>query len=391
MLCLALVLLAAQESAPVRLELEALDGRRSELLASELPLSDPRTREAWIVRPRGHAAVATSRPEARVHFTNGDELSGRVLGGAGESLTLELFEGLSVDCPLETLRSVQFSARLTAGAEAGLAPAPEGDRLYRRSGNALDVLDGTIEAVGVEGVAFDGVLGQRTVPWSEVAALYVAELGAREPVAPRGVPVTLEFAGAGGGRARAGLLALERGGARVVLAQGSELLLPYGAWLELSVADGRLVYLSELVPSGEQGRGAPFGDELGMQWPHRMDRNVLGGELRRGAELERRGIGMHAPSRLTFPLDGSYRALRGAVALDESTRLLPEHARGSVIFRVFADGALLWESPVVRGGEAPRALGTLALDGKKELVLELDPAGDFAGDRGNWLGLALVR
>ena len=100
---------------------------------------------------------------------------------------------------------------------------------------------------------------------------------------------------------------------------------------------------------------------------------------------------MHAPSRLTFALDGGYASLRGEVAIDASTRLFAEHARGSVVFRVFADGALLWESPLVRGGDAPVALGTLALAGKKELVLELDPAGDFAGDRGNWLGLALVR
>lgn len=391
MLRLALALLVAQDSAPARLELEALDGRRFELAAGELPLPDPRAREAWIVRPRGHVAVAASRAEARLGFTNGDELGGRILGGDGESLTLELLEGLSVPCPLEALRSVLFPARLSAGAEASLAPAPEGDRLYRRSGSALDVLDGTIEAVGAEGVAFDGVLGKRTVPWSEVAALFVAELGAEAPRPTRGVPVTVDLAGEGGGRVRAGLLALERGGARVVLAQGSELVLPYGACLELTVADGRLTYLSELAPSGEEGRGAPFGDELGMQWPHRMDRSVLGGELRRGADSVRRGIGMHAPSRLRFALDGGYRTLRGEVALDESTRLLPEHARGSVIFRVFADGALLWESPVVRGGEAPRALGELALAGKKELVLELDPAGDFAGDRGNWLGLALLR
>lgn len=391
MLRLAFVLLVAQDSAPARLELEALDGRRSELALSDLPLADPRTREAWIVRPRGHAPVAASRAEARVRFANGDELAGRVLGGDGENLSLELLEGLSVPCPLESLRAVLFPARLTAGAEASLAPAPEGDRLYRRGGSALDVLDGTIEAVNAEGVAFDGVLGKRTVPWDEVAALFVAELGAQKPERARGVPVTLELAGEGGGRARAGLLALERGGARVVLAQGSELVLPYGAWLELAVSDGRLTYLSDLVPSSEEGRGVPFGDELGMQWPHRMDRSVLGGELRRGAESVRRGIGMHAPSRLSFTLDGSYRGLRGEVVLDDSTRLLPEHARGNAIFRVFADGALLWESPPVRGGDAPRALGTIALEGKRTLVLELDPAGDFAGDRGNWLGLALVR
>jgi hypothetical protein len=122
-----------------------------------------------------------------------------------------------------------------------------------------------------------------------------------------------------------------------------------------------------------------------------MDQSVVGGELTRAGEPVRRGIGMHAPSRLSFALDGGSAALHGAVALDASTRLLSESARGSVIFRVHADGALLWESPLLGGGDAPIAFGPLDLAGKKELVLELDPAGDFAGDRGNWLGLALVR
>lgn len=391
MLHLLLTLLLAQEPASARLELETLDGRRFELAARDLPLADPRTRQAWIVRPRGHAVVAASRAEARLRFANGDELAGRVLGGDGESLSLELLEGVTVPCALENLRAVLFPARLSAGAEASLSAPPEGDRLYRRAASALDVLDGTIESLVAEGVVFDGVLGKRTVPWNEVAALFVAELGASRPAVTPGVPVTLEFAGEGGGRARAGLLGLEPGGARVVLAQGSELVLPYGAWLELSVADGKLTYLSQLVPSAEEGRGAPFGDELGMQWPHRMDRNVLGGELRRAGELVRRGIGMHAPSRLTFELDGSYKTLRGEIALDDSTRLLADHARGSVVFRVLADGELLFESPVVRGGDLPRPLGALSLEGRRTLVLELDPAGDFAGDRGNWLGLALVR
>jgi len=122
-----------------------------------------------------------------------------------------------------------------------------------------------------------------------------------------------------------------------------------------------------------------------------MDANVLGDPLRAGEKTYRRGVGMHAPSALTFALDGERRTLRGAVAIDDSARINGAGARGSVVFRVRKDGALAWESPLVRGGDAPLPLPELELGGAHELVLEVDPAGDFAGDRADWLRMVLVR
>jgi hypothetical protein len=100
---------------------------------------------------------------------------------------------------------------------------------------------------------------------------------------------------------------------------------------------------------------------------------------------------MHAPSRLVFALEPGWRTLRGAVGVDDGTRVHPPAARGSVVFRVLADGEPLWTSPLVRGGDPPLPFPALALDGARELALEADPAGDFAGDRANWLELVLVR
>ena len=40
---------------------------------------------------------------------------------------------------------------------------------------------------------------------------------------------------------------------------------------------------------------------------------------------------------------------------------------------------------------APAAFGNLALAGHRELTLEVDPAGDFQGDRADWLDLLLTR
>lgn len=392
----ALSLAFPSQSAPAaRLLLEDLEGRTRELSPGDLPLTDPRAHGGWIVRPQGFQRTAPAAPpsgaRALVTLVNGDEVRARVHGGGGETLELELYGDVVVPFDLASLRSLQFPERIPSDQRHTLGPAEAGDRLYRRAG-ALDAIDGTLEGFAPEGVRFDSVLGLRTLPWAEVAALYLEVLGSKAAPSERArVPVTLDFAGPEGGRLRGGLIALERERVRVVLGRDTEVVLPLFALAQLVVTDGRLTFVSELTPAEETGRGAPFGDELGMTWPHRMDKSVLGGELRAGGESHRRGIGMHAPSTLRFALAPGYERLRGFVAIDDSALVNAASARGSVVFRVRADGATLWESPVLRGGDAPLALPALALAGKQQLVLEVDPAGDFAGDRADWLDLVLIR
>lgn len=396
MLLAALLCGTLQEAVVPRLVIEDLEGKRSELAASALPLEDPRKAGAWIVRPQdypvaGDDGAAGKGVLAQVTLVNGDALRGHVRGGAGETLQLELVGGIVVPFDLGSLRSLEFPQQIPDDQRLALAAPKEGDRLYRRAGE-LDAIDGTLEGFESDGVRFDSVLGLRTIPWVEVGALFIESLGGEKQRAPDGkVPVVLSFVGQDGGRVRGGLVALERERCRMLLGGKTEVALPLFAVAELVVDDGRLSFVSELVPKSEVGRGAPFGDELGMSWPHRMDRSVLGGELRAGGATYRRGIGMHAPSTLTFVLDGSYRALRGRVAIDDSTLVNPVAARGSAVFRVRADGKVVWESPLVRGGDPALVLPALELSGKKELALEVDPAGDFAGDRADWLDLVLIR
>lgn len=391
---IASLLVWLQESRPApRLWSEDLEGRTGELASTDLPLDDPRLKGVWIIRPEGFLLpAAESRAggtEVRLTLANGDVLGGRVRGGAGEELELELVAGVVIPVGLDDLRSLVVPARVPESTWATLEPPREGDRLVRVSGE-LEPIDGTVEGFSAEGLRFDSVLGSRTMPWSEVGALFVESLS--EVRAPTGdeVPVQVSLGGPAGGRVRGGLLRLERESCRIKLGGRTEVDLPLGAVTEILVADGRLAYLSDL-PAEEVGRGAPFGDELGMVWPHRRDRCVQGTELQAAGQVHARGLGVHAPSRLTFVLDPPGRALRGSVAIDDSARVNPPAARGSVVFRVLGDGKTLWESPLMRGGDAPLALPPLDLTGVRELVLEADPHGDFAGDRADWLALRLVR
>jgi hypothetical protein len=188
---------------------------------------------------------------------------------------------------------------------------------------------------------------------------------------------------------RGGLVKLSGQGVELKRAHDSALKIPLEALLLLSVEDPRVAWLSELAPA-EAGVAAPFGDDLGMTWPPRVDGSVGGGPLASGGRRFARGIGVHAPSRSTWKLGGAWKELHGLVAVDdESTKLA---ARGSVVFRVLVDGKQVWQSEILRGGDAPKALPRIALDGAQELVLEAGDAGDgFAGDRADWLELTLQR
>jgi hypothetical protein len=127
-----------------------------------------------------------------------------------------------------------------------------------------------------------------------------------------------------------------------------------------------------------------------MSWPVRRDRSTTGGPLRAGGRVWSRGLGVHAPSRVEYSLGGSWRGLRGSVAVDDEVVHLP--ARGSVRFRIHGDGELLWESAVLRGGDPPVAFPELDLAGVQTLLLEVDMAEELhAGDRADWLRLILVR
>jgi hypothetical protein len=386
---LALALAGATQS-PVRPVLVGLDGAERAVTPEQLDTADPRAQQAWRVRFEGVPAAPPAREAAELRLWGGERLRGAVKGGQGESLVLLCGGGVAVVVELEELDSLRFPAHVPDLWSRPLEAAAEGDRLYRRAREALDVLEGGVEGFKNEGIAFhDQRVGEKLIPWSEVAALFIDRASGRgfKPAKLEGVPVALDLAD--GGRVRGGLTRLSAQGAELTRAHAQTLKLPLESLLLLSVEDARIAWLSELAPA-RPGVATPFGDELGMTWPPRVDGSVGGGPLSAGGRRFARGIGVHAPSRSVWTLDGSWKELHGLVAVDDESATLA--VRGSVVFRVLVDGKQAWQSEILRGGEAPRALPKIALEGAKELVLEALDAGDgFAGDRADWLEITLQR
>jgi hypothetical protein len=387
-----------------KLLLESASGERAERALSGLSIRDLRELPAALVGFEGFPAPEPLGSDAvELSLVGGDRLVAKLGAGEGERLALELAGGARLSLHVDRLEGL-VSSGLAADQRAALERPREGDRLYWRRPEGIDRVDGTLEGFGSEGVRFAGPISKRSFAWSEVAALFIEALGAGEIQRGEGAPVVIDLSD--GGRLHAALVRLDDSGALVSVAPGSEILLPPGAIEELAVDDGSIAFLSDLAPSAAE-EGSPFGDDLGMRWPHRIDRCVTGTPLVAGKETQagpdravadllrerrtwRRGIGVHAPSRLVWQLDGGWKELRGSFAIDDSVLQLPYH--GSVKATIRVDGETRWESGLVRGGDAPLALPRLPLSGARELALEVEMAENhYVADRADWLRMILVR
>jgi hypothetical protein len=154
------------------------------------------------------------------------------------------------------------------------------------------------------------------------------------------------------------------------------------SWREFSYIEpvnSRIQWLSDLPPIGY--KHIPF---LSIERPFGSDENVVGFRLRASGAVVRKGLGMPSASRLAYDVVG-YRKFEAEIAIDEEAEL-----QGSVVFKVLLERSPgqwqpAFESPVVRGGDAPLAV-SVDLKGASRLALlvEFADRGDEC-DWGNWL------
>ena len=336
----------------------------------------------------------SDRARGRVELSDGQRWTGAVAGGSGDTLRWTTELGPELKLSVDHVVRIEFPWRIQDLDRAALEPAREGDRLYWVHGDALERVDGTFEAFDDAGVQLTSVLGKRSFPWAEVGALFVAQLTGDSVLDEvSGAPLIVDLAD--GSRLRAGFAAADARGLVIDYPRAGKLEIPFASLLEAALDDGSIAFLSELAPSKTQ-EGSLFGDDLGLRWPHRVDRSVVGSPLSVAGQRFARGIGVHAPSRMEWDLGAAAsgarkpRTLTGMFGIDDSVRTTS--ARGSVRFQVHVDGEMRWESGVVRGGESVRALPPIDIGGATHLALVVDPSEDsFVADRANWLRLVLVR
>ena len=135
------------------------------------------------------------------------------------------------------------------------------------------------------------------------------------------------------------------------------------------------VYLSDLEWQSARSGWTRNGDGL-----PRRDRDIEDNAMRIGNKRYPKGIGTHAPSEIVYLLDGQYLRFQAVVG--------PPERNGTVVFRVYGDGKMLFDSGVLRYRQSTAV--DVALEGVRELRLVVTDAGDgYYSDCANWAAARL--
>ena len=200
--------------------------------------------------------------------------------------------------------------------------------------------------------------------------------------------------------------------------------------VELWSEGGSLVPVSTMTPC--EVRQIPQFDEV---FPHRVDRNLSGGFLSIGGRRYERGLGCHSRCELVYELGGAYSTFLAEIGVEDHASLRPRFSKplrslgprsskplrsriaeqsetggpssaavlttggssraalpSEVVFRCLADGKVVFESGVCRGGEPPRLVRAGVAGARKlRLVVDFGPGGVSLGDRAAWGRAVLVR
>ena len=251
---------------------------------------------------------------------------------------------------------------------------PEEDRIGLLNG---DELTGRVETIEEKTLRVKGPLGPMAVEVSRIRAVHFRRLP-RPSASSEGLRIWV-------GLRDGSLLQAEK----ILIQDASvQLTLPGSLVFQADLHDvvflqpvgGRVVYLSDLEP--QQYRFEPFFE---LAWAYMRDRCVTGSWLRSGGRRYLKGLGVHSKATLKYDLAGRYTGLESELGLDDTTG-----GRGSVVFRILADGKTIYQSQPICGGRPPQPI-RLNISGARELefVVDYGPRGDEM-DRANWLDARLI-
>lgn len=155
-------------------------------------------------------------------------------------------------------------------------------------------------------------------------------------------------------------------------------ILAYRYWASVrgsadAVQEADVLYLDDLEPKAKrQGYG-----EL------RVGRSVEGGPIRLGNRYFLRGLGTHAPAKLTYDLPQGFSRFRAVAGVDRN-------GRGRAKLGVHFDGRRVLATDPMTAASEPIEID-LPLDGARQVTLSADALGSKKGDHVDWALARLER
>jgi len=313
-------------------------------------------------------AASSAQPAGKyiLHMSGGDRLGGEPAGIKGNSL---LWKSISVgDVPIPMKRLVA----LTAGMRA--VPEQHRDDVVTLSNG--DSIHGIIATIDDGKITIQTDAGPSEAPLSSIVTISFAAT----PASAAQKSFRLRFVD--GSSMLVPSISLSGENFAVPLGQDAPRKIPISRIAVVEQVNGPVSWLSTRAPA-EAVYSPYFGSD--NLYPPKMDANYRGEEIRFRDERFARGIGVHAYSRLSWALDGTYAALRTRYAIDGDGPL------ADVTVRILLDDKVVHQQEHVRAGELSQIV-LIDLAQAKKLTLEVDfGANGAAQDRFNWIEPALMK
>ncbi|HVY62498.1 MAG TPA: NPCBM/NEW2 domain-containing protein, partial [Planctomycetota bacterium] len=334
------------------------------------------------------AAERETRPgPVRLFLTTGDELTGDVVAGDEDKVSLRSASLGTLDVRLDLIRAVALTsdeADLRRFRKEIVPSTEKGDLVVTRSWTTQT---GRLERIDARGISFDfpGGLGKVTLGAEKVIGARLEPLG-KPPQPPPGLRARLDLAD---GSILFGKLRGYAGGVFTLdSALKAGLAVKSRDVRSLSFLGGRIVYLSDLEPTATDEHAK----DISLVFKHREDASVMGNPLRLDGKTYRKGIGVHAYSKLAYDLDGRYARLHAVIGLDDEAREM-RGATGTIRFQVLVDGKpALGEHGLALSTRDPARPIDIDVAGAKtvELVADFGESLDTLS-RGGWADAYLVK
>ncbi|MCZ6602614.1 MAG: NPCBM/NEW2 domain-containing protein [Planctomycetota bacterium] len=310
-------------------------------------------------------------------LAGGGVLAGEVLSADGEKIRFgsSLIEETSISLgSVRAIRITPVSIDTTAFQRQMERKKPN-DSVFVIQEKKLLRVPGGFRSLNGERLSFVWEGQEKTLPREKVHGIVLSGGSAGRGARTARVLLT------DGSRFEGELVAMDRAALTMRLMDGSSLVIARGGVVRIEILSDRLVYLSDLEPI--KVREVPYFNTV---WPYQKDRSLDGNPIRLGGEVYEKGLGVHSRCLLTYELDGNFESFSAVIGIDDETKDL-----GHVIFRVRADGEVIFESGGIRGVDKPKRI-QLDLKGKQRLVLEVDFGEDLdIGDHADWADAHLVR
>jgi lysophospholipase L1-like esterase len=140
-------------------------------------------------------------------------------------------------------------------------------------------------------------------------------------------------------------------------------------------------YLTELSATSATNGAGPIEINFSAGGTARND----GGAINLNGVSTIRGLGVHAPSDITYALNGQYARFLAGAGVDDEVG-----TAGSVVFRVYVDDVLRFDSGVMTGATATKQID-VSVAGAQRLRLVVTDAGDGnAADHADWADARLT-